>query len=682
MVAAVLSTGALCAGIAVTALPAYADVTSSYYTIGTPSGAVSTVVATPSNVISSAATNFEVSFTTSAALSGATNSFITVAPSQSFASPPVNIDLVGGSCIQAGTSGSGGVGSALATGMTIELMSSCSISAGSVVQVYFTADAPPTTGTFYFTVTTSGNSTLATSNTVSDGSSAANLTATLYSFGANATYTISNMPVTNLSANQNSIFLSAIITGGTEALTFFNSTNGAGYSVTFTPSGGSATADAVTADAVVGNSVTLTLANALTSGGTLNVTATGTNPPANAATQSNQLEVQPGNGTADLTNSITFGNSVSGVTLTPSNTVASASASYTVGFKASSSMNVGGDINLSEAAGPTNFTAVSGIEVIDTTQGWHSVATGVALANGSASIPVSNAVVAGDAITVLLANVVNPLAATISDFKVSTTADGVLTTAAPYTIGANASPGVVVSVSPSTTSALATYSVSNVRASAAMVGGTSTITVNAPAGTVFPNSASFYAVQDATTPSGSAASSAVVSGGGTNQVVFRVANSINSGDLLSLTFEDVINPSVASSTYSMTLVGSVTSLVPVPPTTTTTAPTTTTTKPKPKPKPMVKSHTASASVSKQAVQLKLSCATLACSGVITLVDVKTEVGHSKFHLAAGKSGTITVGLLPDGKALLAGAKKHTIKVTETVTVTGGATIKSKVTLVG
>ena len=48
--AAALTTGALCAGIAVTALPAYADVTSSYYTIGTPSGGVSTVVATPANV--------------------------------------------------------------------------------------------------------------------------------------------------------------------------------------------------------------------------------------------------------------------------------------------------------------------------------------------------------------------------------------------------------------------------------------------------------------------------------------------------------------------------------------------------------------------------------------------------------------------------------------------------------
>ena len=102
MVAAVLSTGALCAGIAVTALPAYADVTSSYYTIGTATGGVSTVVAAPASVTEATPTNFEVSFTTSAALSGATNSFITVAPSQSFASPPVNIDLVGGSCIQIG----------------------------------------------------------------------------------------------------------------------------------------------------------------------------------------------------------------------------------------------------------------------------------------------------------------------------------------------------------------------------------------------------------------------------------------------------------------------------------------------------------------------------------------------------------------------------------------------------
>ena len=66
---------------------------------------------------------------------------------------------------------------------------------------------------------------------------------------------------------------------------------------------------------------------------------------------------------------------------------------------------------------------------------------------------------------------------------------------------------------------------------------------------------------------------------------------------------------------------------------------------------------------------------MACSGVITLTDVRTEVGHSKYKVAAGKSGTISVGLLADGKSLIAGAKKHTIKVTETITVTGGSTVK-------
>ena len=59
--------------------------------------------------------------------------------------------------------------------------------------------------------------------------------------------------------------------------------------------------------------------------------------------------------------------------------------------------------------------------------------------------------------------------------------------------------------------------------------------------------------------------------------------------------------------------------------------------------------------------------------------MKTEVGHSKYKVAAGKSGTISVGLLTDGKHLIAGAKKHTIKVTETITVSRRARpSKSKV----
>ncbi len=677
-VAVVVATGALCAGLAVTALPAYADVTSNDYTIGTPGGAVSTVVATPATVAASGSTNFEVSFTAPTGLAGTSNSYITVAPSEALVSTPANIDLVGGSCIQSGTAGAGGVGTDLTSGITIELSSSCSISAGNSVQVYFTADAPSATGSFYFTVATSSNGTLATSNTITVGTSAGNLTATGYGFGSNAQYTISNVTVSGLTADENSILIDADVTLGVTNLTWYSGTGGAGYTVTITPPGGSATSDPVTSATVVGNGVTLALADALAEGDVLNITATGTNPAVASGNEAVDMVVVPGNGTAVTTSSITFGNSVSGVTVSPASALAGASTTYTVTFKVSSAVPAGGDIYLSETGGPTNFTSVSGIEVVDNTENTHFVATGAALSDGSATVPVSTTINAGDSVSLTIANVINPAAATISDFKVSTSDDVLPTAAAAYTIGVSASPGVNVSVSPTSLSALATYSISNVRATAELAGGSSTIEIVGPSGTVFPNTASLYTVEDSTTPSGSGAASAIVSGGGTANVVIRVANTINSGDILALTVQDVINPSIASSTYALTLQGSVAGLAPTP--TTTTVPPTTTTAPKPK--PVVSSGTSSAKVTKNAVELKLTCKVAACSGVITLTDVKTEVGHSKYKVAAGKSGTIRVGLLTDGTHLIAGAKKHTIKVTETVTVAGGKTIAPKLTLVG
>lgn len=85
-------------------------------------------------------------------------------------------------------------------------------------------------------------------------------------------------------------------------------------------------------------------------------------------------------------------------------------------------------------------------------------------------------------------------------------------------------------------------------------------------------------------------------------------------------------------------------------------------------------------VSKQAVSLELRCGTAKCSGVITLVDLKTELGHSKYALAAGKTGYVGVGLFKQALTLLAGAKNHTIGVTETITVTGGKTVTKKITV--
>ncbi len=677
-VAVVLTTGALCAGLAVSALPAYADVTSNEYTIGSSTGAVSTVVATPASVSASGSTNFEISFTAASALAGSSDSFITVTSSESLVSTPANIDMVGGSCIQGGTAGAGGTGTDLTSGITIELGTSCTIDAGTAVAVYFTADAPSSTGTFYFSVSTSSNGTLATSNTISVGTAAGNLTASGYGFGSNAQYTIAGVTVSALTTNENSILIDANVTVGIGDITWYNGTGGAGYTVTLTPPGGSATADTVTGASVVGNGVTLTLANALTEGDTLTITATGTNPPATAGNTAVDMVVVPGNGTAVTTSPITFGNSVSAVTVSPASTLAGATTTYSVSFKVSTAVPASADIFLSETAGPTNFSTVSGIEVSDTTQNTHFVVTGAVLTDGSATIPVANPINAADYVTLTLASVTNPAAVTISDFKVSTSEDVLPTAAAAYTIGASASPGVSVNVSPNGLSALATYTISNVRATATLAGGSSTIALVGPTGTVFPNTASLYAVQDSTTPAGSAAASAVVSGGGTNDVVIRVANSINSGDLIGLSVQDVINPSIASSTYVLTLQGSVAGLTPTP-TTTTVPPTTTTV---PKPKPAASSGTASAAVSKGAVKVKLVCKVVACTGVITLVDVRTEVGHSKFKVAAGKTGTISVGLLTDGKTLLARAKKHTIKVTETITVTGGKTVTSKVTLVG
>ncbi len=112
-----------------------------------------------------------VTFTTGAALSAAADAFVVVQPTEALASVPAHVYLVGGSCLQTGTAGTGGAGTSGTEGLTIELAGSCTITAGGPVQVYFTADAPSSVGSFYFSVTISGNSTLTASNLVTVGTS-------------------------------------------------------------------------------------------------------------------------------------------------------------------------------------------------------------------------------------------------------------------------------------------------------------------------------------------------------------------------------------------------------------------------------------------------------------------------------------------------------------------------------
>ena len=481
-----------------------------------------------------------------------------------------------------------------------------------------------------------------------------------------------------MTSGNNTVVLTAIVVGGSEALSFYDGT--AGYTVTLIAPGGSAVSDPVGAAVTSGNSVTLTLTDAFVDGDTLTISAEGTNPPASTTTQADAIDVQPGNAPAILTTTISFGGSLSDVTVSASTTAAGTAATYTVGFRTATAVGTGGYIVLSETEGPTNFTTVNGVEVQDATQGWTYAATPASLSDGTGTIIVNDTINAGDLVTVTLDNVTNPpTAMTISDFKVSTTGDPVPALAASYSIGTSTSTstgtGATVYVNPATAGTVASYTISDLLASAEMVAGSSTIAIDGPSGTLFPDTPSFYNVQDSTTASGSGTVSVAVTGGGTNDVVITVPETINAGDVLTLNIDDAINPSLASGTYSITLVGNVTGLTSAP--TTTSTPTTTT---PPKPQPAVSALTTSATVANQAVKLELRCATAKCAGLITLVDLKTELGHSKYDLAAGQTGYATVGLFPQVLPLLAAAKDHTINATETVTVSGGTTVTKKISV--
>jgi hypothetical protein len=80
----------------------------------------------------------------------------------------------------------------------------------------------------------------------------------------------------------------------------------------------------VDAAAATGSVVTLTLAKTLVSGDMIDIAAPGINPAPNVVTQADDVTVQVGNGTVEVTNPIGFGDSVTGVVVTPSFPVAEA----------------------------------------------------------------------------------------------------------------------------------------------------------------------------------------------------------------------------------------------------------------------------------------------------------------------------------------------------------------------
>ncbi|HMK98538.1 MAG TPA: hypothetical protein VK425_13380 [Acidimicrobiales bacterium] len=409
-------------------------------------------------------------------------------------------------------------------------------------------------------------------------------------------------------------------------------------------------------------------------GDSLAIIASGTNPGPKGTVEADDITVQPGGGQAQTTSSIMFGGSVSDLGVGPSSVVAGTSTLYVVDFTASDAIKAGGSITVDEPA--TDFSRVSGVEVTDVAQGWQSVASGATLAKGSATIPISSAVSAGDAISVLLGDVTNPPAGTIDDLTVATTGDPVPATADAYVIVPKETPGVTVTVAPPTPSATATYTLSNLRASAALPGGSGTIKLEGPSGTQFPSKGSDYSIFDFTSPAGSGIVSGAASGGGTNSVTLTVPHTISSGDFLAVTVGDVANPGTAGS-YSITAGGNVNASNEAG-----------ATGPWAKgPRtaghhPVVTDLTTNASVVDNSVALKLACAVAACKGTVDLASGQVFIGGTSFNISAGKTALVHVPLSPEGRALVRAAKHHTINVRALITVTGGQPVKQATTLVG
>ncbi len=570
-------------GLGVAAPPAYADVATAQYSIGTPTNAVADVVASPSTVSRNTLTNFVIDFRATAALTGTGANTVTITSSSPLATTPSSVALIddtNNSCFEAGTNG----GAVSPTTIAIELTSTCTVNGGDKVEVDFTAAGPASTGIFDFSVTTSANGTPASSNSLAVGEAPPTLSATSVVLGANASYTLENASWAALVKNANALVLTAKTTAGTTISWYAGAS---GYSVTYTPPGGVPTVDTVTAaqvgtTAVTDDTVTLALAASILPAVKLNVTMKGTNP---STASTDLISVTPEAGLPGAlspvaapetsTNGLVFGTAVTGVSVTPSPAVASAPATYVVGFQATTKLagGTGANICLSEQDGPTNFFTESGALVSDTTAGWHYIASGLSYPSGNPPAnegcdQLDNGVVIplaagfnvnpGDSVTITVVGVTNPPSGTVADFTVATSADTVGVDAPPYVVGVSGSRGVLVSIGPDTTGSLATYTIANFRAGGELDGGSSTLTLQAPPGTVFPNNPGSYTVQDATTPSGSGSVRAAIIGGGTNDVTITVPDSIKAGDLLDVTVEDVINPSSAGTGYSMTLLGDVT----------------------------------------------------------------------------------------------------------------------------
>ena len=360
-----LSIGALGAGLAVTAAPAYADVVSGNYTIGgppwNPSAPVSAVTATPATLNTGTPDSFVVSFTVPTALSGAHANWLSIASSVALGSVPNSIVTSTPGCLQSGTAGVGGAGSSAATGLTIELASTCNISAGSRVQVDFTANAPSAAGSFYFSVTTA----LEHNGRPLQFSRGRPVRAV---FVGRLTCVWRQHHLHDLQCARAQLERQPSGPGHCRAQRRRDKGHRGAHLLRWRRVRVHGRLYASWWSGDIGPS-----AKRQRTGGAGHIDTrqpdhdrrqpqpdgSGDQPTGRQLPQSNDIVVGPGNGTPQTTNPVIFGTSVSNAAVSASSLAPSSQATYTVSFKAGSGLSAGDYISLGESGGPTNFGTVS-----------------------------------------------------------------------------------------------------------------------------------------------------------------------------------------------------------------------------------------------------------------------------------------------------------------------------------
>ncbi|KJF16719.1 beta strand repeat-containing protein [Acidithrix ferrooxidans] len=500
-----------------------------------------------------------------------------------------------------------------ATTVTMTLPSTFSVANGAAVTVQFTASNGAAAHTYTASVSTSSDSVPAsgTSYTLVAAASAAITTSLSNAInGASATLTLGSMYLGDSTATPAAqlTFPSAAGNQGVFTLTYGGGTlpsSASNYTITATNSTGVVTtltsADFAVAYGVgVTDTVSITLngGTSIAAGDLVSISVAGAINPASGTTSVTPVitatetgtkaatwvvdDTSTYSGTAGTVNSLTLGSptSVTGLSITPASTTSSASTSYSINFKATSALVKGNLVNVALASGTVLGTSAY---VVDATSGTSYVATvtpGTGSAANTGTVTLTAGVSAGDSVTVTLIGVTNPTAGGSDSGTISTTSDSVAATANyAITAATTSTLAPIVTLSSGSAGGSATYTITDISASAAYATGSTTgqIGLYFPSGTGLPTAPSQYSITDLTNSSGTGAPASVsvdtTTVTGDNGVTLTVSKSISMNDQLKIVVTGAINPVGGSYSAQFTgLNGSVQTVAPSFPTTAMTYP--------------------------------------------------------------------------------------------------------------